>query len=90
MTILNAVRAVLDDRLINMPSVPLLAYQNVPYEHAPGVPFIKINFVPVSRRLATMGNTPQQKYQGIYRLLICYPEAEGPGTLLNIDRKSVV
>ncbi|CAB4125110.1 Protein of unknown function DUF4128 [uncultured Caudovirales phage] len=79
MTITNAVRAVFDNQLASTADIPEIAFQNVPYVHAPGTPFIKATLTPTSTRLATMGDTPKQRYQGLYRLLVCVPEAEGVG-----------
>lgn len=83
MTIMNDIRATLDDRLLTTPDLPEIAFQNVPYSHNPGISYIKVDYIPTSRRLATLGDTPQQRYQGIYRLLVCVPEKEGPGVGLN-------
>jgi len=84
MTIMTAIMATLDKHLSKLPDVPKLAFQNVPYKVVVGTPHIKVNFTPTSRRLATMGDTPQQRYQGLYNLLVCVPEAEGPGVGLAI------
>jgi len=84
MTIINAVRTVLDNQLAATSEIPQIAFQNVPYREVTGTPYIKAVLTPTSTRLATMGDTPQQRYQGIYRLLICTPEAEGAGPNYNL------
>lgn len=79
MTIINDIRACLDDHLTNTANIPVIARQNVPYEHVVGTPFLKANLVPTSVRPATAGLQPQQRYQGLYSVLICTPEGNGPG-----------
>jgi hypothetical protein len=79
MTIINDIRACLDNRLAGTVGIPAVAYQNVPYEPTTGTPFIKVNMVPTSRRPAVRGLNPQQRYDGLYSILICTPENMGPG-----------
>jgi hypothetical protein len=79
MTIINDIRACLDNQLTNTSSIPVVAKENVAYVHQAGTSFIKAAVVPTSRRPATRGPTPQQLYQGLYTLLICTPEAKGAG-----------
>ena len=79
MTIINDIRACLDNQLTNTSNIPVVAKENVAYVHQAGTPFIKAAMVPTSRRPATRGINPQQLYQGLYTLLICTPEAKGAG-----------
>ena len=79
MTIINDIRACLDNRLATTTGLPDIAFQNVPYNQVAGTSFIRAVLAPTSTRLATMGDTPQQRYQGLYNLLICTPEAKGVG-----------
>jgi hypothetical protein len=79
MTIINDIRACLDNRLAGTSGIPAVAYQNVPYEPTTGTSFIKVNTVPTSRRPAVRGLNPQQRYDGLYSILICTPENMGPG-----------
>lgn len=79
MTIINDIRACLDTHLSNTPNIPPIARQNVPYEPTTGFSFIKADFIPTSRRPAVRGLNPQQRYEGLYSLLICTPEGMGPG-----------
>jgi Bacteriophage related domain of unknown function len=84
LTIYNDIRAVLENRLATTPNVPEIAFQNVPYTRLEATTFLKATFVPVTRRLATMGDTPQQVYRGIYNILACVPENEGNGRGLDL------
>jgi hypothetical protein len=79
MTIINDIRACLDNRLAGTVGIPAVAHQNVPYEPTTGTPFIKVDMVPTSRRPAVRGLNPQQRYDGLYSILICTPENMGPG-----------
>jgi hypothetical protein len=79
MSIINDIRACLDTHLAGTVGLPAVAYQNVPYEPTTGTPFIKVDMVPTSRRPAVRGLNPQQRYDGLYSILICTPENMGPG-----------
>lgn len=84
MTIINDIRACLDTHLSGTVGLPAIARQNVPFEPATGTSFIKVDFVPVSRRPAVRGLNPQQRYDGLYNLLVYTPEGLGPGAGYNI------
>jgi len=79
MTIINDIRACLDTHLSGTVGIPAIARQNVPYEPTTGTSFIKVDLVPTSRRPAVRGLNPQQRYDGLYSILICTPEGMGPG-----------
>lgn len=79
MAIINNVRACLDTYLDAMPELPIVARQNVPYEHIAGTSFFKVNMVPNSTRPSTRGLNPLLRTDGIYSILVCVPESEGPG-----------
>jgi len=79
MSIINDIRACLDTHLAGTSGIPVIAPQNVPYEHLAGTPYIKATLIPTSRRPAVRGLNPSQRYEGIYSLLVCVPEANGAG-----------
>ena len=79
MTIINDIRACLDTHLSGTVGIPAIARQNVPYQPTTGTPFVKADLVPTSRRPAVRGLNPQQRYDGLYSILICTPEGMGPG-----------
>jgi hypothetical protein len=79
MTIINDIRACLDTHLSGTASIPTIARQNVPFEPTTGTSFVKADMIPTSRRPAVRGLNPQQRYDGLYSLLICTPEGLGPG-----------
>lgn len=79
MTVINDIRACLDTHLSNTAGIPAIARQNIPFKPTTGTPFIKADLVPTSRRPAVRGLNPQQRYDGLYSILICTPEGKGPG-----------
>lgn len=79
MSIINDIRACLDTHLANTPSIPSVARQNVPFDPVVDQPFVKTTLIPTLRRPAVRGLNPQQRYEGIYLILICTPEGDGPG-----------
>lgn len=79
MTTINDIRACLDTHLTNTVGIPAIARQNVPFEPTTGTAFIKADFIPTSRRPAVRGLNPQQRYDGLYSILICTPEGLGSG-----------
>ena len=66
------------------PSIPAIAYDNVPYTPTVGTSFIKASLVPTSRRPAVRGLNPSNRYQGIFAILICTPEESGSGAGLDL------
>ena len=79
MTIINDIRACLDTHLSGTVGIPTIARQNVPFEPTTGTSYVKADMIPTSRRPAVRGLNPQQRYDGLYSLLICTPEGLGPG-----------
>lgn len=79
MTIINDIRACLDTHLSGTSGIPTIARQNVPFEPTTGTSYVKADTIPTSRRPAVRGLNPQQRYDGLYSLLICTPEGLGPG-----------
>lgn len=79
MSIINDIRACLDTHLAGTVGLPAVAHQNVSYEPTTGTAYVKVDMVPTSRRPAVRGLNPQQRYDGLYSILICTPENLGPG-----------
>lgn len=79
MTIINDIRACLDTHLSGTVGIPTIARQNVPFEPTTGTSYVKADLIPTSRRPSVRGLNPQQRYDGLYSLLICTPEAMGSG-----------
>lgn len=79
MTIINDIRACLDTHLTNTSGVPTIARQNVPFKPTNGVPYVQATLTPTSRRPAVRGLNPQQRYEGLYTILVATPEGLGSG-----------
>ena len=80
MTILNDVRAALDNHLQSTPGVPSIAFQNVNFSPTTGQAYIKVVFAPTRIDLATVGGSdPQKRYTGFYSMLVCSPIGQGSG-----------
>ncbi len=79
MAIMDNIRACLDKKLVLLPGLPAVAWPNSTYEHTPGTPYFKVTLFPNTIRPASRGADPWKRYDGIYSILVCTPEGEGPG-----------
>lgn len=79
MTIINSIRACLDNHLSTMSSPPQIVFQNMAFNPNLGDTYVKATNIPRTRRPAVRGPNPQHRYEGTYLLLICTPEAQGSG-----------
>jgi hypothetical protein len=77
MTVLNAIRIVLENHLNGAAGLPALAWPNVPYTRVENTPYIAVEFIPVLRRPAVAGPDPEQRYSGLLYLTILTPENRG-------------
>tara|TARA_R110002124_G_scaffold237867_3_gene403145 strand:- start:157 stop:579 length:423 start_codon:yes stop_codon:yes gene_type:complete len=85
MSIYNDIRAALESRLAATVGLPTgIAYENVSFEPQTGTSFLKVSFVPTSRRPAVRGPNPQQRYQGVFRVFCYAPEGSGPSAADNM------
>ena len=84
MSVLNKIRADLEAHLGTLTGLPPLAYENVSYDRALGTTYIQVNYAPTSTRPIVRGPNPQQRYQGIFSLLICTPENLGSGAAYDL------
>src|SRR5210317_217366 len=87
MSIYNNIRAALESHLSTTADLPDIAYENVSFDPTTGSSFLKVAFVPVSRRPAVRGSNPQQRYQGVFRVFCYTPEGNGPATADDIANK---
>ena len=72
------IRSILEVQLVNISNVPQIAYENVPYVPTTGTSYIKVDYLPTSRRPAVRGLNPQQRYDGIFAINCYAPEGNGP------------
>lgn len=87
MSIYNNIRAALESHLANTADLPDIAYENVTFEPTTGTSFLKVVFVPVSRRASVRGTNPQQRYEGIFRVFCYTPEGSGPAAADDLANK---
>jgi hypothetical protein len=78
MSIYSHIRAALEKKLSTTANLPSIAYENVLFDPTTGISFLKVAFVPVSRKPAVRGLNPQQRYDGIFRVFCYTPEGSGP------------
>ena len=76
-SIYDDIRATLEVRLSQIPDIPTIAYENVPFNPTTGTPFVQPKFVPGSRKPAVRGINPQQLYKGVFRVFCYVPEGRG-------------
>lgn len=69
----------LETHLTGMDSVPPIARQNVVFNRTNGQTYISSENIPTLRRRRTMGPTPWQRYEGLYRVTVCTEEGIGVG-----------
>lgn len=84
MTVMNAIRAALEDHLVNTVGIPTIAYSNVDFDPSVHDSFVRAYFTPVSNRPANMGPDPMVRYDGLYTLTICSKSGSGEGLNLQI------
>jgi len=73
----NDIRAALESHL-NAANLADIAWENVSYSPTTGTKFIKTVYTPTTRRPSVMGLSPQQRYDGLFRVLCHAAEGSGP------------
>ena len=76
--------AALENRVKELEDLPQVAFENSIFVPKTNTPYIRTRFMPFDRRPAScgVGNNGKpflQKYQGIFQLLLNYPESKGQG-----------
>jgi hypothetical protein len=74
----SSIRAALELQLSNVVNLPQVAYENVPFNPTTGQSYIEVQHIPISRVPIVRGLNPQQRYDGLFRLLCYAPEGNGP------------
>ena len=89
MSIYNDIRAALESHLANTAGLPTgIAYENVSFEPQTGTSFLKVSFVPTSRRPAVRGFKSTTTVIKVSFRVFCYtPEGNGPATADDIANK---
>jgi hypothetical protein len=78
-TVTNDIRAALELRLLATPDIPTVVPENVKYDPDPNTPFVRCKTVITNRTPSNMGLNPMLRYDGFFRMLVCWPTAEGVG-----------
>lgn len=86
-SIYRDIRAALETKLAAVSGIPDISYENVSYDRANGTSYVETSFLPTLRRPAVRGLNPQQRYQGVYRVVCYAPEGNGPGAADEIADK---
>jgi hypothetical protein len=84
MTVMNEIRAALEGRLLTTVGIPTVSVPNVLYNPDSNDTFIKATVIPISRRAVTQGLNPQQRYDGLFSMIIHTPEGVGSGAATDI------
>lgn len=84
MTVMNSIRAALENHLLGTSGLPSVAFPNVQFDPNIHELFIRSYFAPVSRRPANLGPSPLQRYDGLYTLNVCHRSGSGEGENLQV------
>ena len=84
MSIVNKIRAALENHLITMVGAPTIYTNNIAYEAEPNTNFVKCRVVVTNIEPATRGLNPHLKHSGFFPTLICTPEGDGSGASMEI------
>lgn len=78
-SVYDDIRQALEVKLNSTSGLPSqIAWENVKFSPTTGTAYMEVRLVPVTRRPATRGSNPQQRYDGFFRILVYVPENEGP------------
>lgn len=88
-SVYDDIRAALEVKLASVEGLPDIAYENVSYSPTTGVSFVQPKFIPVSRRPASRGLNPQQRYDGVFRVFCYTPEGSGPSAADDLADKVI-
>jgi hypothetical protein len=72
------IRAALEVTLASIPNMPPIAWENKSFTPDTAVGYIQVRQLPTARRPTVRGLNPQQRYQGVFQLLVKMPENKGP------------
>lgn len=78
----DKILAALETTLMTVEGIPDVAFENVHYSPTTGTPFIRTRFIPIARRNVFLGQQPDgkpydQRYVGLFQLVLNYPESKG-------------
>lgn len=71
------IRSAFATKLLAFPSVPSIAWENVPFTPVAGQPYLKPTLLPAEPFQAEIGANGQNIHTGIYQISIFYPTGGG-------------
>jgi hypothetical protein len=75
---ISAIRTALEAHLASTsPALPAVAWPNVPFTPVTGTPYLRADFVPVTRRPVVAGPAPEQRAAGLFYVTVYTPEDQG-------------
>ena len=83
----NNIRTALEVKLSNVDGLPTIAFENVSFSPTTGTSYVQCQYIPTSRRPAVRGLNPQQRYDGVFQVIIYTPEGNGPATADDLANK---
>lgn len=72
-----AIRSAFVQKLQTFPSLPPVAWENVPFVPAPGVSFLRPYLMPAEPSQAELGSNGQNVHVGIYQISVWTPSGVG-------------
>jgi len=77
-SVYTEMRSALQGRLNSLSGLPDVAWENIVFKPTTGTPFVSTLVIPTKRSPAVAGANPSQRYDGIFRVDVIYPEGNGP------------
>jgi hypothetical protein len=78
MSVYDSIRVALENHLnTTTPALPAIAWPNVPFTPVTGTPYLRAQFMPVTRRPVVAGPSPTQRLSGLFFVTAYTPEARG-------------
>ena len=75
---INAIRIALENHLATTtPTLPSVAWPNVPFTPADDTAFLRAEFIPALRRPVVVGPNPEQRASGLFYVTVYTPENQG-------------
>ena len=83
----DKIRNILEVTLNSIPDLPTVYWESVPNDRQSLESYIEPKFVPTSTRPAVRGQSPQKRYQGLYRVHVYSKEDAGPQGVESLAQK---
>lgn len=73
------IRAAFETQLAGLTGIPDISYENLKYHPSAQSPYVEAILLPTEKKPAVRGLNPQERYEGIFRVICYSPEGSGPG-----------